>query len=130
VFLDITLKNNLEVAKSKCYAFASSTLLHLFFTSNFKNDDKYLALPEIFFAPPPAVLGWLRPWRSQKFWLGGLKLKKILDIILVTFFSDVMLMTSLKWCRKYIFEVRFCHNQLEKPQFGQITELQITNIEG
>jgi len=29
-----------------------------------------------------------------------------------------------------IFEVQFCHNQLEKPQFGQIMKLQVTNIEG
>jgi len=50
VFLDITLKNNTEVANGRYYAFASSTLLHLFSTSNFKNDDKYLAPPEIFFA--------------------------------------------------------------------------------
>jgi len=28
------------------------------------------------------------------------------------------------------FEVRFCHNQLQKSLFGQITELQVTNIEG
>jgi len=27
------------------------------------------------------------------------------------------------------FEVRFCHNQLENPKFGQITELQVTKIE-
>jgi len=27
------------------------------------------------------------------------------------------------------FEVRFRHNQLEKPQFGQITYLQLTKIE-
>jgi len=55
VFLDITLKNNTEVAKSKCYAFASSTLLRLFFTSNFKIDNKYFAPPEIFFALPPRL---------------------------------------------------------------------------
>jgi len=30
---------------------------------------------------------------------------------------------SLKWRHNYFFEVRFRHNQLEKPQFGQITEL-------
>jgi len=51
------LKNNTEVASSKCYVFASSALLRLFFTSNFKNDDKYLAPPKIFLAPPP-WLGW------------------------------------------------------------------------
>jgi len=43
------------------YVFASSPLLCLFFTSNFKKDDKYLAPPEIFFASL-VVLGWLRPW--------------------------------------------------------------------
>jgi len=28
------------------------------------------------------------------------------------------------------FKVWFRHNQFEKPQFGQITQLQFTNIEG
>jgi len=50
------LKNNTEVANSKCYTFASSALLRHFFTSNFKNDDKYLAPPESFFLLPE--LGW------------------------------------------------------------------------
>jgi len=58
----IILKNHTEETNSKCYAFASSALLCLFFTSNFKKDDNYLVPPEIFFAPP-AVLGWLQPWR-------------------------------------------------------------------
>jgi len=49
--------------------------------------------------------------------------------ILLTYFSDIMVMTSLNWCHNYIFEVRFCHNQLQKPLFGQITDLQVTNIE-
>jgi len=53
------LKNNAEVTSSKCYDFASSALLRLLFTSNFKKDDKYLVPPKIFFA---AVLGWIRPW--------------------------------------------------------------------
>jgi len=26
------------------------------------------------------------------------------------------------------FEVQFCHNQLEKPYFGQITELQVIGL--
>jgi len=36
-------------------------------------------------------------------------------------FGDVMAITSLKWRRNWFFEVCFRHNQLEKPQFGQIT---------
>jgi len=36
-----------------------------------------------------------------------------------------MVMTSYLY-----FEVRFRHNQLQKPLFRQITELQVTNIEG
>jgi len=40
------------------------------------------------------------------------------DVILMTFFSDVIVMTSLK-CTK----VRFRHNLFETPQFGQITQL-------
>jgi len=44
-----------HITNSKCYAFASSALLRLFFTSNFKNDDKDLAPPENFFAPPGCV---------------------------------------------------------------------------
>jgi len=51
----ITLKNSTKVKNSKCYAFASPALLCLFFTLNFKNGDKYLALPEIFFVPPGYV---------------------------------------------------------------------------
>jgi len=39
-----------------------------------------------------------------------------------------MLMTSLKWRHNYIFEIPFCHNQLEKAQFGQIIELNVTTI--
>jgi len=50
------LKNSTEVANSKCYAYASSTLLCLFFTLNFKN-DKYLVLLDIF-CPPPPPLCW------------------------------------------------------------------------
>jgi len=41
-----TLKNNTEETKSKCYA-SSRALLRQFFTSNFKNDDKYFAPPEV-----------------------------------------------------------------------------------
>jgi len=48
----------------------------------------------------------------------------------VTFFGDLIFMMSLKWHHNYIFEVRFRHNELEKTQFGQITKLQVTNIEG
>jgi len=50
--------------------------------------------------------------------------------VMVTFFGDVTVMTSLKWRHNYIFEVRFRHNQLQKPLFVQITELQVTNFEG
>jgi len=41
-----------------------------------------------------------------------------------------MVMTSLKWRHNYILKFDFCHNQLQKPLFGQITELQVTNFEG
>jgi len=54
------------------------------------------------------------------------KLEKIVTFS-VTYL--VMLMTSDKWLITF-FEVRFRHNQLEKLQFGQILELQVTNIEG
>jgi len=49
------LKNNTEVTNSKCYAFASSALLRLFFTSNFKINDIYLAPPKLF---SPSWLCW------------------------------------------------------------------------
>jgi len=52
----ITLKNNTKETNSKCYAFASSALLCLFFTSNLKKDYKYLVPPEIFW--PPTRLCW------------------------------------------------------------------------
>jgi len=57
------LINNTEITTANEYVFAFSALLRSFFTSNFKKDDKYLAPPEIFFAPL-AVFGWLRPWQS------------------------------------------------------------------
>jgi len=38
-------------------------------------------------------------------------------------------MMSLKDVITNIIKVRFCHNQFEKPQFGQITQLQVTKIE-
>jgi len=62
--------------------------------------------------------------------LGRAQLENFCDVILVTFFGDVMLMTSLIWRHNYIFQVRFRLNQLQKPLFGQITELQVINIEG
>jgi len=43
------------------------------------------------------------------------------------FFKDHKLLTQNHW-RSQKF-VRFCHNQLQKPLFGQITKLQVTNIE-
>jgi len=66
-FIILKIWNNIEVTNSKCYAFASSELLRLFFTSNFIKDDKYLTLPEVFFNPLPlhcvglatALLVWL-----------------------------------------------------------------------
>jgi len=58
-----TLKINTEETNSKCYP-SSRALLRLFFTSNFKNDDKYLASPEIF-SPFWLWLGWLRPWQPK-----------------------------------------------------------------
>jgi len=60
-YFDKQHRNN----NSKCYAFTSSAHLRLFFTSNFKNDDKYLASPEIFCPPPPPdLLGRLRPCKK------------------------------------------------------------------
>jgi len=41
-----------------------------------------------------------------------------------------MVIASLKRRHNNTFEVRFRHNQLEKSLFGQITELQVTNIKG
>jgi len=38
-------------------------------------------------------------------------------------------MTSLNW-RHNFFKVRFRQSQFEKTQLGQITQLQVTNIEG
>jgi len=60
----------------------------------------------------------------------------------MTFLGDVMVVTSLKWRHKHLFwssiyfedniyfEVRLRHKQLQNLLFGQITELQVTNIEG
>jgi len=58
-----TLKNNTEETNSKWYA-SFRALLRLFLTSNFKNDDKYFAPPEIFFVPPGCVgLATALRWR-------------------------------------------------------------------
>jgi len=45
---------------------------------------------------------------ARNFDWGGNNIEKFCDVILVTFFGD-------------FFGVRFRYNQLEKPQFGQIT---------
>jgi len=43
-------------------------------------------------------------WRGQKFWLGeGGKMEKFCDVSLVTFFGDVIMMTSLKWRHNWFF---------------------------
>jgi len=55
--------------------------------------------------------------------VGGAKMENFCDVILVTFFGGVIVMTSLK-CSKVVFR----HNQLETSQFGKITKLQITNV--
>jgi len=52
-------------------------------------------------------------------------MEKFCDVILVTFFDNVIMVTLLNF-----YEVRFCHNQFEKTQFCQTTQLQVTNIEG
>jgi len=38
-----------------CFSFFR--FMHLFFSSNLKKDDKYLVLPEVFFAPPFGCVG-------------------------------------------------------------------------
>jgi len=43
------------------------------------------------------------------------------DVILVTLFGDVMMMTSLNDVITDVFEVRFLYTQLKNPQLGQIT---------
>jgi len=57
-------------------------------------------------------------WRSQKFWLGGAQIRKFwlggaqirkkpCDVILVAFFGDIMVITSLKWRHNYILKFDF-----------------------
>jgi len=41
-------------------------------------------------------------------------MEKSFDIGLVTFFGDVITLTSRKWRHNWFFQVRFCHNQYEK----------------
>jgi len=67
-------------------------LLHLFFTSNFKNDDKYLVPSEIFFAPsPPGCTG-----------LAAALITKILLVVLFASFhtdyavSNTMILKALQ----------------------------------
>jgi len=49
----------------------------------------------------------------------GPEMEKKYDVILVTFFCDVIVMTSLKWRYNSFFNFWFCHNHFENPQFGQ-----------
>jgi len=67
-----------------------------------------------------AILGRLQVTGVTRNFHWGAKTEKFCDVILVTFFGDVMKITSLTWRYNWFFVVRFCHNQLEKPQFGQI----------
>jgi len=56
-------------------------------------------------------------------------MEKTCDVILVTVFDDVIMMaSSLKWRHYWFFKDRFLNNQFEKPEFGQITQLQVNNI--
>jgi len=42
---------------------------------------------------------------ARNFDWDGPKLEKFCDVILASFFSDVMVITSLKWRHKFIFKV-------------------------
>jgi len=61
-------------------------------------------------------------WRSQKFRLGGVQIRKnFCDVILVTFLRDVMVMTSRKRRHNYIlmfdlFIISFKNHHLAKSQ--------------
>jgi len=67
---------------------------------------------------------------SQKFWLGdGDQNGKILWRCFGDFFGYAVIITSLKWRHNCFFKVRLHHDQFEKPQFDQITKLQVTSIE-
>jgi len=56
--------------------------------------------------------------------------EKSCDVSMMTFFGDVTAMTSLKRRHNCFFKLRFLLYQFEKPQFGQITQLQVTKIKG
>jgi len=48
-------------------------------------------------------------------------MEKFCGVFLMTFFGDMMAMTSPKCRHNWLFYVRFHHNQLEKTKFGHIT---------
>jgi len=52
-------------------------------------------------------------------------MEKFCGAILVPFFGNVITITSLKWRHTWLFKIWICNNQLEKTQFGQITQLQV-----
>jgi len=57
------------------------------------------------------------------------KIEKSCDLSLVTFIGDVITMTSLKWRNNWFFKVWFSSQAVWEPQFGQITQFQVTKIE-
>jgi len=58
-----------------------------------------------------------KPWRGQKLWLGGAQNGKICDVNLVTFFGDVITMTSLKWRQNWFFKFDFVIINLKNHNF-------------
>jgi len=48
-------------------------------------------------------------------------MEKFCDVTLVTSFDWRNGDDVTKWRHDCFFDVQFCHNQLEKPQFNQIT---------
>jgi len=81
----------------------------------------------IFFLLLSCVLPF-RHWRTRNFDWEGPIIEKSCNVSLVTVFGDVITMTSLKLRHNWFFEVRFCHNPFEKPQFGKITQIQVNKI--
>jgi len=47
-------------------------------------------------------------------------MEKFCNVILETYFGNIIVIKSRKWCHNWFFEVRFRH-QFKKTQFGQIT---------
>jgi len=108
------LNSNYTNQKSSSTITLKTVINYKFYWSNSGHYTSDVARPlsyktkTTFSRPRPLLLKTIKlltqdHWRSQKFWLGGAQIGKIL----VTFLRDVMVITSWKWRHNYILKFDF-----------------------